>query len=434
MALKTNKAIYKPSLKMITAYKESKKAKYTILEGAIRSGKSYVGNDIAIRDIQQLPPCNVLVSGYSITSVARNVIAEWREMIDPRNIGLFKNVRDSKDDYLTINWRGLRDKKFYIRGAGKETDYKQIQGSTIGYWLSDETVRHAETFVDMAISRLSNDYSKALWTMNPDSPFHYIKKRFIDNEELYIKDAKGFSEFTKVKFFLEDNPSLSRSYIKSLERLYSGVFYKRFIQSLWVIAEGAIYDFYTDNAPFIIDKKDLPQAKRYIVGIDYGTGNPTCFILFGVNPSTKPNVWAEREYYYDSKAQQKQLTDSEYSQDLRKFIGGTKVTTIILDPSAASFKTQLKRDNFLFVKDADNAVIDGIRTQARMLKSGAYAICKDCRQTRKDYDGYVWDSRAQLIGEDKPVKQNDHTKDVERYVLHTIFGRRRLAYELFTQM
>lgn len=38
-------------------------------------------------------------------------------LIDPKDKGLFKQIKEVKDDYLRINWRGLRDKKFYIRGA-----------------------------------------------------------------------------------------------------------------------------------------------------------------------------------------------------------------------------------------------------------------------------------------------------------------------------
>jgi len=413
------KVIYKPSKKMKQTFRESVNHKYTLLQGAVRSGKSFVGNDIAIRDIQEMPSCKVLISGYSISSVARNVVSEWKEIIDPLNKGLFKLVKTEKDEHLKINWRGLQDKRFYIRGAGKEHDYKQIQGGTFGYWLVDEAVRHAESFTDMAISRLSLSYSKSLWTMNPDSPFHYIKKRFLDNEKLYKS-----GEFCKFTYYLRDNPSLTDQFIESLKEMYSGVFYDRYINSLWTLAEGVIFDFFEEKEPYVLSKNKLPVAEKYVVGIDYGTGNPTCFILFGINENTHPKIWAEKEYYFDSKKQQRQLTDSEYSKELSKFVNGIPISEIIVDPSASSFKLQLKRDGFLFIKDADNSVLDGIRTQANMLKTGEYSICKEgCTQTIFDYSGYLWDTKAQLKGEDKPIKERDHTKDVERYVLQTLYGK-----------
>ena len=96
-----------------------------------------------------------------------------------------------------------------------------------------------------------------------------------------------------------------------------------------------------------------------------------------------------------------------------------------MDPSALSFKLQLRRDGFSHVTDAENAVVDGIRTQATMLQTGRYHVLRECKETIKQYAGYVWDARAQERGEDKPLKQYDHTKDEERYLLHTLFGNDR---------
>jgi len=415
---------------MLEAYLGSFKARFTFLEGAVRSGKSYTANFAAIKKIKSLPACNVLLSGYSISSIARNVIAEWQSLLDPYGKNLFRNARDNKEDYLVINYPGLTDKKFYIRGAGKDHDYKQIQGATFGYWLADEFTRHHETFVNMAFSRLSMPFSSGIATMNPDSPFHFAKKKFLDNEKLYTRNEQGFAEFVKYAFYLTDNPSLTKEYIDNLKNIYSGVFYKRYILSLWVLAEGAIYDFFAREL-YVRSRLLLIHPTKRVVGVDYGTGNPTCFIMFGIDMRKKPFIWAEREYYYDSKKYSKQKTDAEYAADLKAFIGNQDVEQIIVDPSAASFKTQLVKEGFCNVTDAENDVIDGIRTQARMLKSGEYAISELCTQTIEDYDGYVWDEKAQLRGEDKPIKQNDHTKDVERYVLFTLFGRRTINYDTF---
>ena len=427
------KRIFRPSEKMMQAYAGIMRSRFTFLEGAVRSGKSYTANAAAINKISRLPACNVLLSGYSISSIARNVLAEWQTLLDPYDKGIFKLHHDNKEDYLTIAYKGLTDKKFYVRGAGKDNDHKQIQGATFGFWLADEFTRHTESFVNMAFSRLSMSYSGGIATMNPDSPFHFAKKKFLDNAKLFAKckDGGDFEyEFSKFTFYLTDNPSLTDGFINNLKNLYTGVFYKRFILSLWVLAEGAIYDFFTKEL-HVKPRLTLIHPTRRVVGVDYGTGNPTAFIIFGIDMRKKPYIWAEEEYYYDSKKHQKQKIDEEYSADLKKFIGNLDVSQIIVDPSAASFKTQLEKDGFLGVTDAENDVIDGIRTQARMLKSGEYAISDNCKQTIEDYDGYVWDEKAQLKGEDKPIKQNDHTKDVERYVLFTLFGKRTINYENF---
>ena len=165
------------------------------------------------------------------------------------------------------------------------------------------------------------------------------------------------------------------------------------------------------------------QIRSYYVAADYGTTNPTAFGLYGLGASG--TVYKEREYYWDPAIEGKQKTDSEFSDAMAAFIGNIVPRAIIVDPSAESFQLQLKRDGFRNVINADNSVLDGIRTQSRMLTTGRYKVLERCKQTIADYGAYVWDSKAQERGEDKPIKKFDHTKDEERYLLHTLFGTER---------
>lgn len=421
--------IFEPSDKAKEVFARKDEGRIRLLEGAVRSSKSYTANDLALTEIQALPPCNVLISGQSIASVARNVLAEWKKSIDPNNRGIFRTVRTDNDHFLRIDWRGLRDKKFYLRGAGKEGDANQIQGATFGYWLADELTLNTETFVNMAISRLSLDYSRATWTTNPDHPQHYVKRRFIDDAVLYSKSG-GRPEIVRFMFSIDDNPSLSRGYKESIKKLYTGVFYDRYIRGLWVMAEGAIYDFFDVKVHCL---RDFPEARYYYAAIDYGTHNPTSFGVFGRNDETMPRVWLEREWYYDSARAGRQLDDAAQAAAFFDFLGNTEVKTVIYDPSALSLILAIKkegaaRQRYMVYKPAVNDVLPGIRTQHRMLVSGEYRVGAGCRQTIDDYGSYVWDKNAAKRGEDAPLKANDHTKDRERYLLHTLFGNEKIDY------
>ncbi|MGL5915339.1 MAG: PBSX family phage terminase large subunit, partial [Culicoidibacterales bacterium] len=139
-----------------------------------------------------------------------------------------------------------------------------------------------------------------------------------------------------------------------------------------------------------------------------------------------PRVWLEREYYHSGRETGITKTDSQYATELKAWLNGEVIREFLIDPSAASFNAELQKQGFP-TRDADNDVLDGIRTQARMLVSGEYKINKICTQTIKDYSAYLWDKRAQERGEDKPLKQNDHTKDFERYALFTNFGESSTA-------
>ncbi len=450
--------IYNYTEKSLDVYRNAHRAKYRFFEGAVRAAKSFTANDLAIKELQHLPAGDVLVSGYSISSVARNVIAEWKKIIDPHSLGLFKTVREGKDEYLQINWRGLSDKKFYIRGAGTEADYKQIQGATFVYWYGDEMTRHNKTFVQMAMTRLSMPCSLACWTANPDSPYHYIKTDYLDNKALFEEDEQGWSEFRRWTFFLEDNPSLSMKYIRSLKNFYKGVFFKRYILAQWVAAEGTIYDMF-DEDEHVITPEQAPKALQYYVALDYGSSNATAVGLYGVNmlnPTIK--LWLVKHWYYDCQAPEnygRKLSDHKLVKKIAEFIRGFNVTEIIADPSALSLKIALddyeeeievtvvnkytgKKEKKKIVEvmppvtNGDNAVLDGIRTQGRLIDQGTYKIVNDPSNEKviKDYFGYRWDEDKAMKGEDVPVKTegSDHTKDGERYMCHTLFGEDILDY------
>ena len=87
---------------------------------------------------------------------------------------------------------------------------------------------------------------------------------------------------------------------------------------------------------------------------------------------------------------------------------GFYVKAIYLDPSAASFRQELRRHGVANVRDAKNDVLPGIRYQSLLLSNGTYKICSNCTETIKEYTNYVWDAKASEKGDDKPIKRNDH--------------------------
>ena len=136
--------------------------------------------------------------------------------------------------------------------------------------------------------------------------------------------------------------------------------------------------------------------------------NPTSFGLWAL----KDGVWYRaREYYFDSRREGRQKTDTEYVADLKKFAAGETVEKVIVDPSAASFIEVLRREGWK-VRKADNDVISGIRKTADALKEGRIVICERCTDCLREMDLYVWDLEA---GGDRVVKKNDHAMDDIRY-------------------
>jgi PBSX family phage terminase large subunit len=384
-----------------------------IFEGAVRSAKTWgsLFRWITLIGRSTSKEANLII-GRTERSAVRNIVRPLQRLVGDDNCLYYPGKAEL--------W--LFDKCCYILGSNDERAEGKIRGLTVQHALGDEMTLWSESFFTMLLSRLSEPESKLIGTTNPDNPYHYLKLNYLDrsNElDMFIQHYE-----------LDDNPFISDDFKNNLKKEYRGLWYKRFILGLWCMAEGAVYDMFEEDE-HVITK--FPKSKYKVVGIDYGTGNPTTFLLYGINLNASPKIWLEKEYYYSSQITGRQKDDNEYKEDLVKFIGNENVTTIIPDPSALSFITCVRKLGKFIIRNADNDVINGIRTQARMLTTGQYKIYEGCKHTITDYGAYLWDAKAAKRGEDKPLKQNDHTKDAERYVLHTLFGSDAIEYENFVK-
>lgn len=397
------------------SYRNSKK-RLNIWDGPVRSGKTVASINRWIKFIGNAPEGDLLMTGKTNGSLYRNIIRPMEELL-----GDDMYYHTEKDTRVVDIW----DRKIFCFGANDERSESKIRGGTFAGGYGDELTLWPESYWQMMLSRFSVGGAQFFGTTNPDNPQHYLKKKFINRA--------GELDMSLFNWPIEANIHLPKEYLEALKKEYVGLWYRRYILGEWCVAEGSVYDFF-DEALHIGRK--MPRPRYHLVGVDYGTGNPTSYGLYGVNPQSTPKIWRIKGYWWDSRARGRQKTDSEYSQDMKDWLGDIKPRAIIVDPSAASFKAQLKKDHKYFVKDAANDVLDGIRTQAKMLKSGDYMIqLNDSNQPCIDeYYSYVWNANSAKKGLDEPLKENDHTKDEERYILFTEFGGDRLDYSILNRM
>lgn len=375
-------------------------ARINIWEGPVRSGKSYSCYwkwlDRVINGVEG----PMIMCGRTEPTIKRNIIRPLQELVG--------------DDLQYNSGKGevmLWGRKIDVVGANDERAEAKIRGSEFAYALMDEVTIIPENFVKMLFSRLSIPNAQFFGTTNPDSPFHWLKTGYLDKVD--TMNVKVFS------FSMEDNPILTEDFKNDLRKEYQGLWFDRYILGKWVLAEGAVYDFFSERDHVIAHPPG--NATYYVCGIDYGTSNPCCYALIGYNPSLYPNMWLEKEYYYDSKAKNRQKSDSDYAADLYNFLAGYNVKAIYVDPSALSFKVELRKFGIPSVIDAINDVLPGIRYQGQLISNGTYKICACCVNAIKEYSTYLWDSRASLRGKDEPLKQNDHISDAQRYALYSHF-------------
>jgi len=381
-------------------------ARINILHGSVRSGKTTNLLLLAPKRILYDAPKKgeIIITGRTAETAYRNVIKPLQEMFGTSRVNYSRGTHEGQ----------FGSRTYFVFGANDEKASDKIQGMTGAYWMADEASLYPESFVKMGLSRLSLEGSLTDWTMNPQSPYHYIKTDFIDRaSEL---NARVWH------FILDDNPNLPASYVENLKKEYriGSLYYKRYVSGLWVMAEGAIYDFFDEQ---LHTTDTVPIADWKFAACDYGTSNATAAGLFGVcdNPRMgQPRVWLEREYYHSGRETGATKTDAQYASEIKAWLEGENIREFVLDPSAASFKAALHEVS-VPTRDADNDVLNGIRTTSSMMFAGQFIIHSSCKQTIRGISGYMWDSKAQARGEDKPLKVNDHTCDMVRYGLYTNF-------------
>jgi PBSX family phage terminase large subunit len=288
---------------------------------------------------------------------------------------------------------------------------------TIGGWYADELTSASKSTVEMAITRCSVDGAKMFWTMNPESPYHFIYTDYITNQELL--DAGTVKTW---HFNLDDNLHLSKRYIEELKRVNrkSQVNYKRNILGQWVIAEGVIYDSFDEKVHVFHD--DLTSTFDEInICCDYGVSTVTTFGVMGIVKNLKEGnrYYLQEETYYDAQQRGVAQSDSDRVDDiirLQNKYGLNRRSTIFLPHDAASLKAQCRKDPRIQMKVRTYApdTYKDINRIQDLFNTRRFFIHESCKNSITQAQTYCWDTQAQQRGEDKPLKVDDHCPDMWR--------------------
>ena len=360
-----------------------------ICDGAIRSGKtafmtlSFVDDAMRRYNNQRFGIC-----GKTVDSTVKNIIMPYLGLTYSKEK---YNIQWKRSDKIMVVSNGRKENVFEIFGGKDESSFALIQGRTLAGVLFDEVALQPRSFVEQALARCSVDGSKMWFNCNPASPQHWFYKEWICDIEK--RNA------IRLHFQLEDNPSLSQHIIDRYKAMYTGVFYNRYILGEWCVAEGLVYDFDEEN---ITD--EAPSNGEYYISVDYGTLNPFSAGLWCVLGDKAVRI---KEYYYNGREKAKQRTDEEYCDDIEELAKGYNIRQVIVDPSAASFITALRKRQFS-VRKANNDVLDGIRITAVYLRNGNIKIHRSCADSIAEFGLYRWDDKAAT---DTPIKENDHAMD-----------------------
>lgn len=212
--------------------------RWNIKTGATRSGKTYMDYFVIPKRLiagEGKDGLNVIL-GNTRETIRRNVILPMQSIYGAKRVG---NIRSDNSCMMF-------GQRVFCLGADNANHVDRLRGSSIKYCYGDEIVTWSPDVFDMLKSRLDKPYSLFDGTCNPDSPQHWFY-------EFLQSDADIFQQ----AYTIDDNPFLSPEFVANLKKEYDGtVLYDRYINGLWVAADGALfttYPRYTDDITLFRD-------------------------------------------------------------------------------------------------------------------------------------------------------------------------------------
>ena len=391
---------------------------FNVAEGGKRGGKNVLITMAYCTILEKHPSRLHLIAGVSTATARLNIL-------DCDGYGLMNFFEDrcrpgkyENRDCLYIN-TPTGEKVVLISGGGKAGDEKLIKGNTYGTAYITEANECSPAFIQEVFDRtLSSPDRKIFHDLNPKAEGHWYYTDILNFHEEKQQQNPDYG-YNYGHFTIADNMSVSDDRLRAVLATYDkkSLWYARDILGLRRAAEGMVYDMFDredntyDEAP-----PGLRHSTTRTISCDYGTTNPCVFLDIYDDGET---IYVDNEYRWDSRKEHRQKTDAEYGADFMGFMGQSWCG-VLVDPSAASFIAEL-RGRGVYVQEADNNVLDGIRKTGSLFYHRRLRVNrKNCPGLVDELSGYMWDEKAAERGEEKPVKERDHGPDALRYYVNSL--------------
>lgn len=375
-----------------------------IADGAIRSGKTVAMLcGFFMWSMHTYEDETFILAGKTIGALKKNVIGPALQIL--RGWGLpYTYVSSGDEARLEVGGN-----VYYLYDAHNERSQDRLQGLTAAGALADEAALFPRNFIEQMIGRCSVEGAKVWLNCNPESPAHYVKTDLIDRAEE--------KRIYHLHFLMDDNLTLSAQTRARYRRMFSGVFYRRFILGEWALTDGLIYpQFAGDPDAYLTDSP--PPIQYAAVGVDFGgTGSAHAFTLTGFTPGMERVVVLD-EYYHSNK-RDGVLSPKQVEEAFVDFVHRAKSRyqvyearcdsaeqTMIQGLAVASARAGLGID----VKNAVKGPIhDRIAFYNSLIAQGRFLVCRRCVNTIRAMQQAVYDPKKPL----EDVRLDDGSTNID---------------------
>ncbi len=383
---------------LIRAFKQDRLKRLNILEGSVRSGKTWISLILWAVWVASRPKDYLyMMCAKSLQTLKRNCLLPLQELFGKRNFTFSVNKKEGV----------LFGRKIMLEGANDQRSEGKIRGITLGGAYCDELTLFPKDFFVMLLSRLSAPGAKLIATTNPDVPTHWLLTEYLKNENLT-------DDLFRMFFHIDDNTTLPAEYVESLKKEYTGVYYDRFIRGDWVVANGAIYKVFSDN-PTAYNAAALPHFDYINIGLDFGgNGSRHALVASGITHNCDKLYALKTERIpaegMTPQALYKRVYD--FCEDIQKRYG--KISAVYADSAEqtliAGLRLALKPLGIVVKNSLKRQINDRIRATTMLMGGGRFfMISEDCGSLINAFKGAVWDDK--VIGKDERL--DDGTSDID---------------------
>lgn len=389
---------------LIRKFKNNELKRINLLEGAVRSGKTWISLIVfALWVAIQPKDATFLMVARTLTTLKRNCLDLLQGLVGEKNF-----------NYSLSQKQGLLfGRVVYLEGVNDARAEGKIRGMTLTGAYCDEVTLFTEDFFTMLLSRLSMPGAKLFCTTNPDTPQHWLNVK-------YIKRAKEL-DMLICKYNIDDNKTLDKAYVEALKKEYTGVFYKRFILGQWVVADGACYPQFAD-APekYIVDK--IPDNQNFIsIGLDWG-GNKslTAFVACMVHGNFD-RIGFIKDYHITGR--KGTIDGDRVNTEFIRFVKAVQaeykapVKYAFCDSAEQYLNAGLAKavkgaGLNISIGDSHKAeIVQRIICLNTLFNTGRAYVLKDCNLVKDGLMGAMWDEEAAKKGQDKRL--DNFTSDID---------------------
>jgi len=230
-------------------------------------------------------------------------------------------------------------------------------------------------------------------------------------QETVQEQPDGDPKIEVIRFASIANPMYPLEEFEEARRTSTDWEFRMFYLAEQARSAGLIYgevldDIWVPEFPALAtgDAKQGLAPWRHYAGLDFGYDHPTAILYGALSP--RDDVL----YIYDEYVKRK-VSDMENARAAHQ----RQVSRAWGDSTAPTAIATYRKFGWNIAKTGRHEVRSGISEVIGRAKEGRLKIVKgSCPHLERELNGYVWDEKRP----DTPVKQNDHSVDALRYLVH----------------